>query len=260
MTCKEECEPIDVSSTKSFYTCDPLKRGVSIDSASTIEPKQEDASTVAPSIGESSSDRSFLDFKVGIEAIQWSNVKYSARIRPCRRHAHCVDDIYMLSIFLELTQLPDIDPDSVKLLLRAIKLLRLCNYSTEDVCSMLAHASAYFLDAYSKCGSTMDASEVGNILVTLLFVAQCYVQDEVCPLHVWHKHLFRKYCPLSTLNAAIIRLMELRGFIMRLEDEDLSYRYGALYASTQKSKAESSAGYQNLSSVTTTTSNVEQRA
>merc|ERR1719253_1725401 len=128
--------------------------------------------------------------------------------------------------------------DSTKLLLRALKLLRLCDYSLEDLCSILAHASAYFIDAFGLCGSVMDQSEVGNVLATLMFVAHCYVQDETCPLHVWHQHLFRKYCPLRTLNAAIVRLLEIRRYVLRLDSQDLSTRYVILYKAMKKHKAE----------------------
>mmetsp|Transcript_19933 Transcript_19933/g.37531 ORF Transcript_19933/g.37531 Transcript_19933/m.37531 type:complete len:268 (-) Transcript_19933:128-931(-) len=212
----------------------------------------EEGSITAISLGDSSSERSETDLRGPIEAIQWDALNYGLRIRYCRGHAHCVDDIYLLSAFLELAQLPDIDTDSVKLLLRALKLLRLCDYSTEDLCSILSHASAYFLDAYSLCGSHMDPSEVGNVLVTLMFVAHCYVQDETCPLHVWHQHLFRKYCPLRTLNAAIIRLLEIRRYVLRLESQDLSHRYVVLYKATQRNKVESSAGDEENSPVATT--------
>jgi len=112
--------------------------------------------------------------------------------------------------------------------LRALKFLHLCDYSVDDICSILAHASSYFGDVYVLCGSHMDPVEVGNILVTLMFVAHCYVQDETCPLHVWHKHLFRKYCPLSKLSAAVLRLMEIRGYVLRLDLEELGYRYGQM--------------------------------
>lgn len=156
------------------------------------------------------------------------------------RYAHCADDVYLLGCFLELTHLQDIDGDSLKLLFRGLRLLRLCDYSVEDICSILAHASSYFIDAYKLCGSHMDASEVGNVLATLMFIAHSYVQDETCPLHVWHQHLFRKYCPLRTLNAAVMRLLEIRRFQLGLEQKDLSDRYNKLSRSVQRRRLDSS--------------------
>lgn len=163
-----------------------------------------------------------------MENIEWDQVPLGYRIHPYRGYAHCADDIYLLGCFLELSLLTDIDGDSTKLLLRAIKLQRLCDYSSEDICSILAHASAYFIDAYSLCGTDMSTNELGNVLATLMFVAHCYVQDETCPLHVWHQHLFRKYCPLRTLNAAIVRLLEIRCYVLRLPTSDLEHRYSRL--------------------------------
>lgn len=180
-----------------------------------------------------SSDRS-AGSRSNTEDIVWDEIPLGYRIQPHRRYAHCVDDIYLLGCFLELSRLTDIDGESAQLLLRAIKLQRLCDYSSEDICSILAHASVYFIDAYALCGKDMSTSEVGNVLATLMFVAHCYVQDETCPLHVWHQHLFRKYCPLRTLNAAIIRLLEIRQYRLRIDGEDLRLRYSALVEAIRK--------------------------
>ena len=69
----------------------------------------------------------------------------------------------------------------------------------QDICAILAHASAYFMDVYSQCAGMQaghhvlnidfrndlssfqklaQATEVGHILATLIFIAHCYVQDE----------------------------------------------------------------------------------
>jgi len=190
-----------------------------------------DVSTVT-SVGsfvETSSDGGSSCHRPGSnEAVAWGDVKFASRIQPHRSVAHSPDDLHLLSCFLELAQLSDVEGDAVKLLLRVLRFLRLCDYSAEDICSILAHASAYFVDAYSLCGDQMDAKEVGNVLATLVFIAHCYVQDETCPLHVWHRHLFRKYCPLKTLNAAVVRLLEIRRYRLRLEPEDLDRRFACL--------------------------------
>merc|ERR1712232_1467662 len=96
------------------------------------------------------------------------------------------------------------------------------------MCSVLAHASSYFLDTYAKCGDGMDASEVGNVLALLIFLAHSYVLDETCRLKTWHKYLFTKYCSLDMLSSAVMRLMEIRNYLLRLEDEDLKQRYTGL--------------------------------
>lgn len=198
--------------------------------------RSEEASTAANSLGDTSSEPSDAETRsLSTEVDAWSSMRYRNQMQACRAYAHHPDDVFLLDTFLSLAELPDIDENSVQLLLRTLKLLRLCDYSIEDLCSILAHASAYFLDAFGLCGVHMDASEVGNVLVTLMFVAHCYVQDETCPLHVWHQHLFRKYCPLRTLNAAIIRLLEIRQYVLRLHSQDLDRRYSALFKACSQS-------------------------
>ena len=93
----------------------------------------------------------------------------------------------------------------------------------------------------------MDPSEVGNVLTTLMFIAHCYVQDETCPLHVWHQHLFRKYCPLRTLNAAVVRLIEIRCYVLRLDSRGLSTRYTALWKAVEKHRVADDTGLDAVS-------------
>lgn len=164
----------------------------------------------------------------------WGSERITRYLLPYREYAHSGEDINLLARVLELCRVSEADSETAKLLLRAIKFLRLCDYSSEDICSTLAHATAYFVDAFSLCGNQMDSCEVGNVLTTLMFIAHCYVQDETCPLHVWHQHLFKSYCPLRTLNVAIVRLMEIRRYVLRLEQDDFDRRYFSLLQAAQK--------------------------
>jgi len=153
--------------------------------------------------------------------VAWDAVRLGVQIEPCSRYASCTDDIHLLSALFLLVQFDDVHSDSIKLLFKTLRFLRLCDYSTEDICVILAHASTYFLDAHALCGNEMDARESGNVLSLLMFVAHCYVQDETCPIKVWHHHLFRRYCTLPTLNLAVVRLLEIRRYRLRIPDEDL---------------------------------------
>jgi hypothetical protein len=155
-------------------------------------------------------------------------LRYGKSIHPVRKYAHCTDDIYLLVAFLEISEVPDLDSNSAKLLLHTLKLLHRCSYSAVDICSTLAHASAYFIDVFGVCGGFMDAAEIGNVLVTVIFLAHSYIQDETCPLHVWHKYLFRGYCPLNKLSEAVLRVMAIRKYILRIDSADLSTRYETL--------------------------------
>lgn len=161
-------------------------------------------------------------------------------ILSLRRHAYQQGDLFLITRFIDLVGLQEIEASSVKLLLRALKFLHLCDYTLEEICSILAHASKYFKATYDCCGKVMETGEVGYVLVVLMFIAHSYTQDETCPLTVWYRHLFKRYCPLLTLNAAVFRLMELQQFILRVETKDLEYRYSRLMKATVGSRHEAS--------------------
>jgi len=160
--------------------------------------------------------------------VDWGRIHFGEKMQHYARYAHCLEDIHLLSTFLDLAKVPEMHGDGFKVLLHTLKLLRLCDYSAEDICSVLAHASEYFGDVHDICGTQMGNREVANVLTSLLYIAHCFVHDETCPLHIWHQYLFRKYCPLKTLNAAVMRLMEILQYRLRLEPTDLAERYTRL--------------------------------
>lgn len=137
------------------------------------------------------------------------------------REAYCPEDVRMLETFAGILQLPQNTGEFVKPVLRSMKLLRLCDYTPEDICCIMAHASVYFRQVYGLCGNDMDANEIGNVAATLLFIAHSYTQDEVCPLKIWHRHLFKKYCSMRLLNAAVFRLLRICRFRLRANDEEI---------------------------------------
>lgn len=168
-----------------------------------------------------------------------------AKLEQVRKYAHTSLDLGVLGRFLELTfdrlrspqrvgalacagERPEPPLAAMKLVLRAMKLLHLCDYGHEDVCVLLAHTSLYFKKTFSLCGAHMDRHEVANALVLLLFVAHSYLLDETCPLSVWHQHLFAKYCSMRTLNAAVFRLLDIRGFRLKLDRKDVDKRFAFL--------------------------------
>lgn len=192
---------------------------------------QSEESTAAASVACSSSEGS-VERCTGRHTIQWDQIWLGNRIQSYQRYAGCADDIRLLSHFLKLANIPDINGASVKLMLRVLDFLRNCDYSFEDMCSMLAHASAYYLDVLAVCGDRMESSEEGNVLAILIFIAHSWVQDENCKLAVWHRHLFKKYCSMTTLNEAVLHLLKIRP-VLRLEDDDLDRRFTYLLSAAR---------------------------
>jgi len=135
--------------------------------------------------------------------------------------------VKIAATMMDLTELPQ---ESAKLLLRCVRFLKSCGYHIEDVCLILAHSNIYFLDVCQKCGK-MPHNEAVHIIMVLMYMAHAYVQDEHCPLHVWHEYLFRSYCKLATLDKALYSMMKMRGYILRVDEADVKERHARLLAS-----------------------------
>jgi len=105
--------------------------------------------------------------------------------------------------------------------LLAIRLLHLCNYDYADVVLVLAYASVYFRQTFGTLGNEMSPTECSFVMVLLIFLAHVFLLDETCPLRIWQKHIFRQYCTLKVLNAALFRVFQMRpGLSLRITDEE----------------------------------------
>mmetsp|Transcript_95600 Transcript_95600/g.270516 ORF Transcript_95600/g.270516 Transcript_95600/m.270516 type:complete len:289 (+) Transcript_95600:106-972(+) len=141
-----------------------------------------------------------------------------------KQRAACIEqdsrDAGIIDDFLELSGCPDLRSDARAILARALRFQRSCGYPLEDICVILAHASVYFVDVVKQCGKMPDM-EAAYIVVVLMYMAHSYVQDENCPLRVWHSYLFRNYCDLHLLNKALVSMMRMRGFILRVDEDTI---------------------------------------
>lgn len=166
------------------------------------------------------------------EAASWG-ISFARLERVAERATDTLTDIQLVTCFLELSQLPvvpHVDSSTMSLMMQTLNLLHMCGYPKEDVCTVLAHASAYFVDVYSQRGQRMASGEAGYILVVLIYIGHSYVLDENCPLIVWHQKLLKKYCTMDMLDKAVLRLMQLRRYILRIDEEDMRNRCGRLLA------------------------------
>lgn len=146
---------------------------------------------------------------------------FSAKAEGSNAMDALVDDLRLVECLWDMAGIGPSNADASMHLRRVVAFLRACRYSAEEICVIFAHASVYFDAIKGKC-KPADVSEILNIMILLMFIAHSYVQDHHCPLHCWHKHLFKKYCTLQTLNRAIMSIMKLRGYVLRVED-DLLY-------------------------------------
>jgi len=118
-----------------------------------------------------------------------------------------------------------------KTVLQGVRLMHLCDYSYSDVVVTLAYASVYFQSTYREIGNKMSNHEAAHVCVLLIYLAHSFVLDETCPLRCWQKHIFRKYCTLKVLDAALFRLFQMRGFRLRITEDELKHALSVLLCS-----------------------------
>eukprot|EP00929_Paragymnodinium_shiwhaense_P007015 TRINITY_DN110971_c0_g1_i1.p1 TRINITY_DN110971_c0_g1~~TRINITY_DN110971_c0_g1_i1.p1 ORF type:complete len:371 (+),score=62.94 TRINITY_DN110971_c0_g1_i1:57-1169(+) len=140
------------------------------------------------------------------------------------------DNLRLSRCFTDLAEVPPGRIEAQDLVMRAVQLLRSCGFQTFELCEVLAHASAYNLDVTRAFGE-VQASECGYILMLLVFIAHSYVDDEHCPLRIWHKYLFANYCDMPTLNTAVMLLLKTRDHKLRVPPDEVERRYRRLLES-----------------------------
>jgi len=108
-----------------------------------------------------------------------------------------------------------------KCVLQGVRLMHLCDYDYADVVLVLGYATVYFRSTFSSIGKKMSPNEAAHVVVLLIYLAHGFLLDETCPLRIWQKHIFRKYCTLKVLDAALFRLFQMRpGFKLRISEEE----------------------------------------
>ncbi|CAJ1403733.1 unnamed protein product [Effrenium voratum] len=98
--------------------------------------------------------------------------------------------------------------------------MHLCDYHYADVVLTLAYASVYFRSAFTAIGQKMSDYEAAHVCVLLIYLAHSFLLDETCPLRVWQQHIFKKYCNLKVLDAALFRIFKMRGFRLRITEAE----------------------------------------
>lgn len=145
------------------------------------------------------------------------------------KYAHLPEDLVLVSRFCRLLgegkeQVWELVKDNeglFKTVLQGVRLMHLCDYQYPDIVLVLAYGSVYFKTTFAHIGHKMSKHEAAHVCVLLIYLAHGFLLDETCPLRCWHKHIFRKYCTLKVLDAALFRLFQMRtDFGLRVTDEE----------------------------------------
>mmetsp|Transcript_120677 Transcript_120677/g.336730 ORF Transcript_120677/g.336730 Transcript_120677/m.336730 type:complete len:332 (-) Transcript_120677:259-1254(-) len=154
------------------------------------------------------------------------------------KYAQYPDDLVLVWRFTNI--LAEAHPASVemvkqetlyKTVLQGIRLMHLCSYNYEDMVLTLAYASVYFKSTCKAIGHRMSDMEAAHVCVLLIFLAHSFIIDETCPLRYWQKYIFRKYCTLKVLDAALFQVFQMRDFKLRISKRDEQHALSVLLCS-----------------------------
>lgn len=117
-------------------------------------------------------------------------------------------------------------------ILRSFRLLHLCGFHTESIEAIVAHAAVYLQECLEQLhvaeGHRMTLQELSFVTCLQLYLAHSWLEDIACSLKNWHKYVFAGYCSVKTLNAAVVRLMEIRSYKLRVDDAAIDARLSFL--------------------------------
>eukprot|EP00929_Paragymnodinium_shiwhaense_P022457 TRINITY_DN14349_c0_g1_i1.p1 TRINITY_DN14349_c0_g1~~TRINITY_DN14349_c0_g1_i1.p1 ORF type:complete len:284 (+),score=71.58 TRINITY_DN14349_c0_g1_i1:180-1031(+) len=103
-----------------------------------------------------------------------------------------------------------------KLILLAIRFLVTYGYTANDICCVLVYSCVYFRKANAKL-KLKTPREAGYIMVLLMYLAHSYVLDEHCAPKAWHKRLFAEYCDMPQMDKAVVSLMRVLSWKLKVE-------------------------------------------
>lgn len=143
------------------------------------------------------------------------------------KSAHYPDDLVLVFRFASMlgafspTAMPTAQQeDFYKTVLRGVRLMHLCDFNYSDIVLTLSYASVYFRGVLETVGDRMTVPEAAHVCVLTIYLAHSFVLDENCPLKHWQKHIFKNYCTLKVLDAALFRMFRLKDFGLRISREE----------------------------------------
>mmetsp|Transcript_134592 Transcript_134592/g.304884 ORF Transcript_134592/g.304884 Transcript_134592/m.304884 type:complete len:255 (+) Transcript_134592:34-798(+) len=107
-----------------------------------------------------------------------------------------------------------------KKLVRVIDALLHAQVDDTEIAEMLIHAQAY-MEEYKPVLAPLRDSERMYTTLLLLVMAHWHVSDDPCSLGDWHATIFADYCELEKLEVALVGLLKLRQFRLRVDDDIL---------------------------------------
>jgi len=129
------------------------------------------------------------------------------------------EDVELSQRFSDAVRLGKSNVPCRQMVMRMIRMLRLCDYEAEVIVMVLAVALVHLDSIFCATDARMEDTERVSIAVLQCFNAHCYVMDEACPMKYWQSNIYSTYCNVKVLNSAAFKLLKILKFKLQVSEE-----------------------------------------
>jgi hypothetical protein len=138
------------------------------------------------------------------------------------------DDVYVCQRFADAARISEENVACRKMVMRMIRMLRLCDYDSSLILYVLSTALVHLAKVFRVTDKRMEDNERVSIAVLQCYNAHCYLVDEACPMKYWQQSIYADYCDVRVLNMAALKLLKILKFNLSVRDEDVNVELEAL--------------------------------
>jgi hypothetical protein len=132
------------------------------------------------------------------------------------------DDVYVCQRFSDAAHIGVDNVSCRQMVMRMIRMLRLCDYDTSLILHVLAAALVHLARVFRVTDKRMEDNERVSIAVLQCYNAHCYLVDEACPMKYWQQSIYADYCDVRVLNLASLKLLKILKFNLSLSEEEVN--------------------------------------
>jgi hypothetical protein len=152
-----------------------------------------------------------------------SNTMYSSLVMvKLAQLALVPDDVYVCQRFSDAAHISVDNVSCRQMVMRMIRMLRLCDYDTALILHVLAAALVHLARVFRVTDKRMEDNERVSIAVLQCYNAHCYLVDEACPMKYWQQSIYADYCDVRVLNLASLKLLKILKFNLSLSEEEVN--------------------------------------
>jgi hypothetical protein len=132
------------------------------------------------------------------------------------------DDVYVCQRFADTAGIGVDNVACRQMVMRMIRMLRLCDYDTDLILYVLSTALVHLAKVFRITDKRMQDNERVSIAVLQCYNSHCYLVDEACPMKYWQQNIYVDYCDVKVLNQASLKLLKILKFNLCVSVDDVN--------------------------------------